>query len=50
MATDKVMLFLTDGGPAISLGLNTEIMQTIREKNQALGFKVIILTYGINGR
>ncbi|XP_065835518.1 VWFA and cache domain-containing protein 1-like [Oscarella lobularis] len=44
---DKVILFLTDGEPTSSLGSNAAIMQTIRDKNQVLGFKVVILTYGM---
>ncbi|XP_065835890.1 VWFA and cache domain-containing protein 1-like isoform X3 [Oscarella lobularis] len=44
---DKVILFLTDGEPTNSLGSNTAIMQAIRDKNQVLGFKVVILTYGM---
>ncbi|XP_065835892.1 VWFA and cache domain-containing protein 1-like isoform X2 [Oscarella lobularis] len=43
----KVILFLTDGEPTNSLGSNTAIMQAIRDKNQVLGFKVVILTYGM---
>ena len=49
IAADKVILFLTDGEPTSSLGSNAAIMQTIRDKNQVLGFKVVILTYGMGG-
>ena len=44
-----MILFLTDGEPTNSLGSNTAIMQAIRDKNQVLGFKVVILTYGMGG-
>ncbi|ELT90479.1 hypothetical protein CAPTEDRAFT_196424 [Capitella teleta] len=45
-ANDQVILFLTDGKPGED---NQGILQTISQKNEKLGNKVAILTYGLGG-